>query len=161
LEVIREVPGVKGGWNDSLSGSLKPRAVYLLDNGHAYMTDALGRVTKAEGLLDVSKVDRNVYQQLIAGKVGGEGYEGGHLIATLFGGAGEKINLIPQLATVNRVEFRAMERTWADAIRAGKEVRVEVSPIYSGSSKVPDNVVARWWVDGVPDQRIFPNKPKS
>ena len=43
LELIREVPGVKGAWNDSLSGSLKPSAVYLLDNGHAYMTDALGR----------------------------------------------------------------------------------------------------------------------
>ena len=161
LEVIREVPGVKGAWNDGLNASLKPGAVYLLDNGHAYMTDALGRVSKAEGLLDVAKMDRNAYQQLMAGKVGGEGYEGGHLLATLFGGAGEKINLIPQLSTVNRVEFRAMERTWADAIRAGKEVRVEVSPIYSGSSKVPDNVVARWWVDGVPDQRIFPNKPKG
>jgi DNA/RNA non-specific endonuclease len=159
LEVIREVPGVKGGWNDSLSGSLKPRAVYLLDNGHAYVTDALGRVTKAEGLLDVSKVDRNVYQQLIAGKVGGEGYEGGHLIATLFGGAGEKINLIPQLTTVNRGEFRVLEKEWADAIRAGREVKVEVSPIYSGASKVPDEVRVSYWIDGVRDSRKFPNKP--
>ncbi len=159
LEVIREVPGVKGAWNDGLNTSLKPGAVYLLDNGHAYMTDALGRVSKAEGLLDVTKMDRNAYQQLMAGKVGGEGYEGGHLIATLFGGAGEKINLIPQLAAVNRGEFRVLEKEWADAIRAGKEVKVEVSPIYLGSSKVPDTVVARWWVNGVPEQRIFPNKP--
>jgi hypothetical protein len=159
MEVIREVPGVKGGWNDSLSGSLKPRAVYLLDNGHAYVTDSLGRVTKAEGLLDVSKIDRNVYQQLIAGKVGGEGYEGGHLIATLFGGAGEKINLIPQLTTVNRGEFRVLEKDWADAIRAGKEVKVEVSPIYVGASKVPDEVRVSYWIDGVRDSRKFPNKP--
>ena len=59
LEVVREVPGVRGQWNDALSGALKPNAVYLLDNGHAYLTDALGRVTKAEGLLDVKRVDPN------------------------------------------------------------------------------------------------------
>jgi DNA/RNA non-specific endonuclease len=121
LEVIREVPGVKGAWNDGLNASLKPGAVYLLENGHAYMTDALGRVSKAEAVLDLGAAgSRNGYQQLIVGQVGGPGYEGGHLIASLFGGAGEKINLIPQLAGVNRVEFRAMERTLADAVKAGK-----------------------------------------
>ena len=144
LEVVREVPGARGQWNDALSGSLKPNAVYLLDNGHAYMTDALGRVTKAEGVLDLKRVDPNTYQQLIAGQVGGEGYEGGHLIAKLFGGAGERINLIPQLSSVNRGEFRVMEKEWADAIRAGKEVKVEVSPIYSGSSKVPDDLLVKY-----------------
>lgn len=163
LEVIREVPGGKGAWNDGLNASLKPNAVYVLDNGHAYMTDALGRVSKAEGLLDVSnlrKMDRNTYQQLVAGKVGGEGYEGGHLIATLFGGAGEKINLIPQLAAVNRREFRVLEREWADAIRAGKDVKVEVRPVYVGTSKIPDEVVVDHWVNKVRQPpRAFPNKP--
>ncbi len=159
LEVIREVPGVKGAWNDGLNTSLKPGAVYLLDNGHAYMTDALGRVSKAEGLLDVSKMDRNAYQQLMAGKVGGEGYEGGHLIATLFGGAGEKINLIPQLTSVNRGDFRMLEKEWADAIRAGKEVKVEVSPIYVGSSKVPDRIDVTHWIAGKRETSTFLNKP--
>ena len=159
IEVVREVPGARGQWNDALSGSLKPNAVYLLDNGHAYMTDALGRVTKAEGVLDLKRVDPNTYQQLIAGQVGGEGYEGGHLIAKLFGGAGERINLIPQLSAVNRGEFRVMEKEWADAIRAGKEVRVEVSPIYTGSSKVPDAIVAKWTVDGQTFRKTFPNTP--
>ena len=132
--------------------------MYLLDNGHAYMTDALGRVTKAEGVLDLKRVDPNTYQQLIAGQVGGEGYEGGHLIAKLFGGAGERINLIPQLSAVNRGELRVMEKEWADAIRAGKEVMVEVSPIYAGSSKAPNNLLVKYWIDGAPGVRQFPNK---
>ena len=159
IEVVREVPGARGQWNDALSGSLKPNAVYLLDNGHAYMTDALGRVTKAEGVLDLSRVDRNAYQQLIAGQVGGEGYEGGHLIAKLFGGAGERINLIPQLSSVNRGEFRVMEKEWADAIRVGKEVKVEVSPIYSGAGGVPVKVDVTYWVAGKRDTRTFANTP--
>ncbi len=123
------------------------------------MTDALGRVTKAEGVLDLKRVDPNTYQQLIAGQVGGQGYEGGHLIAKLFGGAGERINLIPQLSAVNRGEFRVMEKEWADAIRAGKEVRVEVSPIYAGSSKVPDSLDVTYWINGKPVSRLIPNRP--
>ena len=110
-------------------------------------------------MLDLLKVDRNTYQQIMAGKIGGEGYDGGHLLATLFGGAGEKVNLIPQLSAVNRGEFREMERTWADAIREGKSVKVEVSPIYADGGKVPNEVVARWWIDGKPHEKTFPNIP--
>ena len=159
LEVIREVPGGKGAWNDGLNASLKPSAVYLLDNGHAYLTDTLGRVTKAEGVLDVRRVDPNTYQQLIAGQAGGQGYEGGHLIAKLFGGAGERINLIPQLSSVNRGEFRVMEKEWADAIRAGKEVKVEVSPIYAGSGRVPTKIDVTYWIAGTRDTKTFVNTP--
>ncbi len=160
LEVIREVPGVKGAWNDGLNTSLKPGAVYLLDNGHAYMTDALGRVSKAEAVLDLGVAgSRSGYQQLIVGQIGGPGYEGGHLIATLFGGAGEKINLIPQLVEVNRVEFRAMERTWADAVTSGKVVKVELNPIYSGKESVPSMLTVRYWIDDKVTVVPFRNKP--
>lgn len=75
------------------------------------------------------------------------------------GGAGERINLIPQLSSVNRGEFRVMEKEWADAIRAGREVKVEVSPIYAGSSEVPDAIVAKWTVDGQTFRKTFPNTP--
>jgi hypothetical protein len=160
LEVIREVPGVKGAWNDGLNASLKPGAVYLLDNGHAYMTDALGRVSKAEAVLNLGAAgSRNGYQQLIVGQVGGPGYEGGHLIASLFGGAGEKINLIPQLAEINRVEFRAMERTWAEAVKSGKQVKVEINPIYSGKETVPSMLTVRYWIDDKITVVPFRNKP--
>jgi filamentous hemagglutinin len=157
LELITERAGAKGGWNGALNSELKPNSVYLLNNGHAYTTDTLGRVTKAEGLLDVAKADRNNWQQAAAGHAGGDGYDGGHLIATLFGGAGEKINLVPQLATVNRGEFRVMEGEWAMAVLEGKTVKVEVVPLYAGANKTPTEIVARWWIDGVPAQKRFPN----
>jgi hypothetical protein len=158
-EVVVQPRGTTGEWNAALNGPLKPNAVYVLDNGHSYFTDGVGRVTRAEGVLDLQKVDRNTYQQVLAGRIGGEGYDGGHLLATLFGGAGEKINLIPQLTEVNRGAFRSMEGQWAEAIRAGKSVRVEVNPVYSGTSKVPGSIDVTYWIDGKPTSRLFTNTP--
>lgn len=155
--VIREVPGKKSDWNAALSGELKPNATYVLTNGHTYTTDTLGRVVKAEGTLNPATVDRNAYQQLLAGRVGGDGYDGGHLIGTLVGGAGEKINLVAQLSSVNRGEFRVMEKSWAEAMQAGKEVRVEVVPIYAGTGQVPSDLIAKWWINGVEAIKRFPN----
>ena len=157
LQVVTARNGSKGDWNADLNGQFKPNTVYLLDNGHAYTTDTLGRVVKADGVLDVGKADRNTWQQAAAGHVGGEGYDGGHLIASLFGGAGERINLVPQLSSVNRGDFREMERQWAQAVLDGKTVRVEVSPVYAAGSNVPTEIVAQWWIDGVPTYRQFPN----
>lgn len=155
--VIRETPGKKAEWNAALNAELKPNATYVLTNGHSYTTDALGRVTKAEGTLTPATVDRNAYQQLLAGRAGGEGYDGGHLIGTMLGGAGERINLVAQLSSINRGEFRVMEKSWAEAIQAGKNVRVEVSPAYSGTGQVPASIEVRYWIDGVLKERSFPN----
>lgn len=160
MPVVREVPGQKGAWNDALNGGLQPNTAYVLANGHSYVTDAAGRVTRAEATLDLGKLntgDRNAYQQVMAGRVGGEGYDGGHLIATLFGGAGERINLVPQLASVNRGEFREMEKMWAEALRAGKSVKVEVSPVYAGATKVPTEIDVVFSIDGVTHVRSFAN----
>jgi hypothetical protein len=158
-EVIRQSRGQAGGWNAELNGGLKPNAAYILDNGHGYFTDAAGRVVRAEGVLDLKKMDPNTYQQVMAGRIGGEGYDGGHLIAKLFGGAGERINLIAQLSSVNRGEFRAMEKEWADAIREGKLVKVEVNPVYQGGLNVPVDTEVRYWIDGVLKEKSFPNTP--
>ena len=137
LSLISARNGARGDWNAALNGRLQPNAMYLLDNGHAYVTDSVGRVVRADGMLDVSRADRNTWQQAAAGHVGGDGYDGGHLIASLFGGAGERINLVPQLSTVNRGEFREMERQWAQAVLDKKTVRVEaaaIKPIYTAPS---------------------------
>jgi|JI8StandDraft_2_1071088.scaffolds.fasta_scaffold08250_4 hypothetical protein len=159
LEFISARNGSRGDWNAALNGQLKPNAVYLLDNGHSYVTDNAGRVMRAEGTLDVSRADRNTWQQAAAGHVGGDGYDGGHLIATLFGGAGERINLVPQLSTVNRGEFREMERQLAQAVLDRKTVRVEVSPVYANGGDVPSRIDVKYWIDGVPDRREFRNTP--
>jgi len=158
VAVVREVPGQKGAWNDVLNGGLQPNTGYVLANGHSYATDAAGRVVRAEGDLSaLLRSDRNLYQQVRAGEIGGPGYEGGHLIGSLFGGAGEKINLVPQLTSVNRVDYRAMERAWAEAIREGKQVKVEVSPVYSGVSQVPTKIEVIYWIDGQRAVQTFRN----
>jgi DNA/RNA non-specific endonuclease len=161
LEVVRETRGGRGAWNDALNGNVKPNTVYLLDNGHAYVTDAAGRVTRAEGVLDIARMDRNTYQQIMVGQFGGPGFDGGHLIGSLFGGAGERLNIVAQLSGVNRGIFRTMELEWANAIRAGREVRVEVSPVYSGASKVPTSIDVIYWIDGARAARNFPNTKGS
>lgn len=161
VRVIRENPGQRGSWNASLNGPLEPNAAYVLANGHSYVTDAAGRVTRADATLDLAKLgsgDRNVYQQVVSGRIGGEGYDGGHLIGTLFGGAGERINLVPQLSSVNRGDFRVMEKEWADALVAGKTVKVEVSPAYTQGA-VPTEIDVVYWIDGVKHHRTFNNSP--
>jgi len=160
MTVVRETPGQRGAWNDTLNAPLQPSTAYVLANGHSYVTDAAGRVARADATLDLAKLgtgDRNVYQQVVSGRIGGEGYDGGHLIGTLFGGAGERINLVPQLSSVNRGEFRAMEKMWADALMANKSVKVEVNPVYAGGSAVPTEIKVTYWIDGVRDTQVFGN----
>jgi hypothetical protein len=44
-------------------------------------------------------------------------YDGGHLIATLFQGPAEKVNLVPQLKEQNRHgEWRQMKKRWSQAL---------------------------------------------
>ncbi len=88
--------------------------------------------------------------------MGVEGRDGGHLIASLFGGAGERINLVPQLSSVNRGEFRAMEAEWAKAVLAGAEVKVTVRPVYTDGSNVPAQIVVNHSINGVqqPTRRL-------
>lgn len=95
--------------NSGQTGSLSPRTAYVLDNGHTYVTDIAGRVTYVEGkLVDFSK-DRNPYQQKCAGKSGCVGDDGGHLIASVLGGAGYRLNLVPQSSELNRGRWLKME----------------------------------------------------
>jgi len=158
IQVVREIPGQKGAWNDALNGGLQSNTAYVLANGQSYLTDAAGRVARAEGDLSaLLRSDRNLYQQVRAGEIGGAGYEGGHLIGSLFGGAGEKINLVPQLIEINRGAYRDMERMWANAIRDGKSVRVEVSPVYNNAGQVPAEIKVRYWIDGIARSETFPN----
>ncbi len=48
---------------------------------------------------------------------------------------------------------------WAEAMQAGKEVRVEVSPVYAAVGEVPTRIDVRYWIDGAATKRVFPNTP--
>jgi hypothetical protein len=124
--------------------------VYVLSNGQGYITDTAGRVKQVEGELSLSKMDRNGYQQLCTGQCGSAGDEGGHLIASALGGAGDKINIVPQAATLNRNDWRAMEREFADAMKSGKSVSVKIDMGYpAGGGARPNVFFVSARIDGV------------
>ncbi|PWV60796.1 DNA/RNA non-specific endonuclease, partial [Frischella perrara] len=87
--------------------------------------------------LKLDTLDRNTYQQLKAGKQGIDGDEGGHLIASILNGSGEKINLLPMNSNLNRGLWKKHESRWANALRDGKTVKVKIEPVYQGKDIRP------------------------
>ncbi|MDJ0754742.1 MAG: DNA/RNA non-specific endonuclease [Ardenticatenaceae bacterium] len=116
-------------------------------NGYYYETDQYGRVIEASGELRLDTAARNTRQQVEVGHEGvprpnGNEYgvtdDGGHLIGSRFGGAGEAINMLPQNSALNRNgRWKQLENFWAERINAGETVHVEISPIYNGRGNRP------------------------
>lgn len=163
LKRIEFDAGEKGAWNSGVNKTLEPNALYVdKTTGYAYTTDNLGRVTNVDGNLVLDTAERNTYQQRV---VGGSDRldtdQGGHLIASIFGGPGERINLVPMDANLNMGAWRSMEAGWASEIEAGNSVGVQVKPIYTGDSLRPDAFAVTYQVgsDGRPVTRFFNNKP--
>uniref|UniRef100_UPI0037362D2C DNA/RNA non-specific endonuclease n=1 Tax=Vibrio atypicus TaxID=558271 RepID=UPI0037362D2C len=157
-------PGKKGGWNKALNGKLKPNHKYQVGD-YLYETDDLSRVHKVSGELKLGVRDRNTYQQTKSAKVDGikDGLtedDGGHLIASIFDGAGEQINYAPMNANLNRGAWKAMENKWARALNGDppKTVKVDIQPIYPQSSTRPSKFIVEYEVDGEPFTEIFRNK---
>lgn len=157
-------PGEKGSWNKELNGKLKPNHKYQVGN-YLYETDKDGRVSRVSGELDLTKRDRNTYQQTKAGKEDGikgglNDDDGGHLVASIFDGPGEQINYAPMNANLNRGAWKRMENKWAEALDSDppKVVRIDVKPKYVGDNKRPSKFVARYWIDGEPHVSIFKNE---
>jgi hypothetical protein len=157
-ERIELTGGSKGSWNKELNGPLKPNTDYVV-NGNIYKTDKLGRVEKVEAELRWSKADRNEYQQLQAGgKDRLADDQGGHLIASIFNGPGEAINLKAMNGSFNQTEFRNLERTLETALQNGKKVEVKIDVIHQGDSLRPDKFIVKYTIGGVPDLLEFFNK---
>ncbi len=149
-QTLREVEISSGGkeaWSKDLN---KPEAntIYKVDGNKTYQTDSMGPVERVESDLSYAKNDRNTYQQCVAGKCGVSGDEGGHLIASVFNGPGEKLNLLPMNGNLNKGAWKSMENTWANALKDGKPVNVKIEPIYSGSSVRPDRFNVKYSIDG-------------
>ncbi|WP_298971553.1 DNA/RNA non-specific endonuclease [uncultured Psychrobacter sp.] len=99
------------------------------------LLNSLGRVNKVEGQLSLDKMDRNTHQQRVVGKAeNATGDEGGHLIASSLGGAGDRINMVPQARTLNRGDWKAMENFARRELEAGKNVSIKVDLKYPSSN---------------------------
>ena len=84
--------------------------------------------------------------------------DGGHLIASQFFGSGDIDNLVAMCSAVNRSggEWYKMEEKWADALNKvpPKKVRVEIEPVYSGTSQRPDSFQIRYTIDGQKEAKM-------
>ncbi|PHV29502.1 hypothetical protein CSQ93_05395 [Janthinobacterium sp. BJB426] len=158
---VKEIEsGKKGEWNKELNKP-QPNTVYVVDSNHTYRTDEFSRVVHVEGELTLNKHDRNGYQQCKAGKCGVAGDEGGHLIGAQFDGAGEKINLVPMNSSLNQGQWKAMEQTWAAALKDGKKVSVDIRPTYVGADVRPTAFVVEYNVGNKVFKRVFENNAKG
>ncbi|MDR7344207.1 filamentous hemagglutinin [Pantoea alhagi] len=148
--------GSKRNWDKAINGDLEANARYRLSNGHEYITDNTGRVTTVEGKLSLTTMDRNTYQQCAMGKCGNPGDDGGHLIASSLGGAGDKINIVPQSRTLNRQDWKRMENSLRNEMNAGKAVSVKIDVGYpAGGGVRPDAFRVTAIIDGVPKTYTF------
>jgi hypothetical protein len=107
--------GSRGNWSDELNTSrMHPNSTYVV-NGYTYTTDSEGRVISVEGTLSSTVADRNKYRQRQVGRSGNPGDQGGHLIASIFQGPGDRLNMVPMDGNLNMGRWRSMERSWAAA----------------------------------------------
>ncbi|WP_410374631.1 hemagglutinin repeat-containing protein [Citrobacter freundii complex sp. CFNIH2] len=156
---IAAISGSKGSWSKELNNP-KPNSVYPVDGDKIYKTDNLARPSQVEATLSPNVKDRNGYQQCKAGKCGFEGDEGGHLIASIFNGPGEKLNLVPMDGNLNKGAWKQMENIWAKALGEGKEVKVNIQSSYIGDSVRPDKFKVVYSIDGGrPIEKVFNNAP--
>ncbi|NMC40889.1 MAG: hypothetical protein GYA43_06920 [Bacteroidales bacterium] len=147
LESVVTSSGGKGNWNKDLNNP-QPNTVYKVDDNKIFKTDSQGRTESVESSLSWSKNDRNTYQQCKTGKCGVDGDEGGHLIASIFNGPGEKLNLVPMDGNLNKSLWKQMENDWARALKDGKQVNVKIEPVYKGDSLRPDSFNVTYSIDG-------------
>jgi len=139
--------GKKGAWNKAINKP-EPNTVYKIDGDKTYHTDSLARPIQVEASLSANTKDRNGYQQCKAGRCGNPGDEGGHLIASIFNGPGEKLNLLPMDGNLNKGAWRSLENTWAKALSEGKDVKVNIQPSYTGNSARPDKFYVEYSING-------------
>lgn len=148
---IRGEGGAKGDWPKELNARrLEPNADYHV-NGYHHATDAEGRVTSAQGKLDPEVADRNGYQQRVSGREDRlPANRGGHLIASIFNGPGDRLDLVAMNGNYNMGAWRSMEAGFEAALKEGKSGDVRVDVIYAEGQR-PSKFLVQARIDGQPE----------
>jgi len=129
-------------------------------NGYDYTTDSHGRIKTVEGDLRLEDGKRNSYQQRIAGRNDGrlvDGEDGGHLIATRFGGDGGLENLTPMNSNLNKGRWKAMENRWARELKNGSTVKVKIELIYGDDTMRASQFRITEMINGIESKIILQN----
>ncbi|WP_179636768.1 T7SS effector LXG polymorphic toxin [Terribacillus aidingensis] len=132
---------------------LKPNVKYE-SNGYRYQTDELGRISRAQGELKLQKGTRNSKHQLAAGNddriiaPSTRGDHGGHLIGTQFNGSPLIDNIVAMNGNVNVSSYKKLENTWANALRHGQKVTVDIKPVFADKLERPTRFEIKYKIDG-------------
>ena len=132
----------------------------VIRNGYTYQIDSRNRTRHVSGTLTTATVaTRSRTAQARAG--GAErrsSDDGGHYIAARFNGPTEAFNHFAQDANFNRGRFRLLEDEWARDRRAGRVVKVNITPIYQGAAIRPSEIDVVWTVDNRRKSMKFANE---
>jgi len=66
---------------------------------------------------------------------------------------------VPQNANLNLSDWKKMENVGDRAIKEGRDVAVDIRPVYAGDGARPTRFIVEYTVDGVSSLRKFPNAP--
>ena len=162
------IKGKQGSWASELEPPA-PNTLYEVTSTHegspvtyTYETDTQGRTIRVTGKLQKSPIKNQAMRDKLhrnsstQSKYGGDdpNYDGGHLIATLFQGPAEKVNLVPQLKEQNRHgEWRQMKKRWSQALDEEKNVEVDIRIKY-GKGETPSKLISMWTVNGGSTNRL-------
>lgn len=134
---------------DKKKTKLKPNITYRAGEfKYLYKTDQFGRIKEwvAEELKLTDREHRLPHNPNTPGKQLGD--HAGHLAGDRFGGSPDLDNLVSQLSKVNLSYYKKIENQWADAIKAGKHVTVNVKINYDGTRLRPVSFEVRYTIDG-------------
>jgi hypothetical protein len=140
-------------------GKLQANHSYV-HNGATYLTDEHGRVIRVSvPKMTKNKATRDVAEQRRVGKAGKSGDHGGHLIGARFDGSRHGYNLVPQNANLNLGLWKTMENQWDNALKDGKDVSVDMRPIYTDATHRPARFEIIYIIDGKRHVARFLNEP--
>jgi hypothetical protein len=184
--------GKKHDWNPDLRRPvLTDATIHVRDrpfgepdsNSYTYRTDSQGRTVSAEGNLRLTGSDDDYRMGTDQKETGHEGrdyyndrtqrtvyetsqWDGGHLFGTQFGGAGEYVNMVPMLRSLNQNRgtsladnFFKLETHLKEQLEAGKQVSVRMVVEYDPTTEMPTQLVVDYKVDGVPQRETYENVP--
>ncbi|WP_247900586.1 DNA/RNA non-specific endonuclease [Paenibacillus pabuli] len=131
-----------------VDGELKPNVTYKTgEYEYIYKTDSKGRLEKftADDLKLTERDSRLPHDPDTPGKEPGD--HAGHLAGDRFSGPPEIDNLVSQLSNVNLSQYKKIENQWANAIKEGKKVKVNVEVKYDGDSTSPSKFNVQYEID--------------
>lgn len=135
-----------------------------------WSTDELGRTSVVSGKprLESPGRDTNLQRDIGNGPDARDSDVGFHLIGDSLGGPTNRLNVLPGngkpiddgLANLNQGQYARMERQLRRALADGRDVRVEIKPVYPPGSATtrPDKIVVDTWIDGASRPYVFVNK---